>query len=89
MAWFQCPCCDYFTLPARGEYDICPVCFWEDDGIDLDRPDMHSGPNHMTLREGRHNFRQFGACDRALRAHVTPPQPEDKREERRLPKRQA
>ena len=28
---YKCPCCGYFTLDERGEYDICPVCFWEDD----------------------------------------------------------
>jgi hypothetical protein len=27
----QCPCCGYYTLDGRGGYDICPVCFWEDD----------------------------------------------------------
>ncbi|HET7864112.1 MAG TPA: CPCC family cysteine-rich protein, partial [Burkholderiaceae bacterium] len=44
----QCPCCDYFTLNRRGEYDICRICFWEDSGQDVDRPDDHSGPNHQT-----------------------------------------
>jgi len=28
---YSCPCCGYLTLPERGAYDICPVCFWEDD----------------------------------------------------------
>ena len=28
---YQCLCCGYWTLESRGEYDICPVCFWEDD----------------------------------------------------------
>jgi hypothetical protein len=68
----QCSCCDYLTLSSRGEYDICPVCFWEDDGLDITRLDTHSGPNHMTLREGRENFRRIGACDEAMLAHVLP-----------------
>ena len=34
----QCPCCDYFTLGKRGQYDICLVCFWEDSGIDSSTP---------------------------------------------------
>ena len=54
-----CPCCGYRSLQRSGEYDICPVCFWEDDGtVELDRI---SGPNHMTLREAILNFRTFGA----------------------------
>jgi hypothetical protein len=59
----QCPCCDYFSLPTRGEHEICPICFWEDSRQDLDRIDMHSGPNRMTLREARANFIAMGACD--------------------------
>lgn len=66
----QCPCCDYFTLAERGGYDICPICFWEDDGGDLDNLDEHSGPNHITLREGRRNFEKFGACDSTMVKNV-------------------
>ncbi len=31
MKKYQCLCCGYKTLDSRGEFDICPVCFWEDD----------------------------------------------------------
>lgn len=61
-----CPCCDYVTLPERGNYLICPVCFWEDDGGDIDKLDLHSGPNHITLRQGRENFKKYGACDESM-----------------------
>lgn len=72
----QCACCDYFTLPQRGQYDIGPVCFWEDSGQDLDALDTHSGPNDLTLREARANFARLGACDETGRAHALP---EDRR----------
>jgi hypothetical protein len=69
----QCPCCDYFSLPERGMYLICPICFWEDDGQDLDQLDILSGPNHgITLGEARTNFTQFGACESRMLAHVLP-----------------
>ncbi|SEM73559.1 Cysteine-rich CPCC [Chryseobacterium taichungense] len=58
----QCYCCGYYTLEERGHYEICPVCFWEDDGAW--EPDQISGPNHMTLKEGRKNFLEFGACEK-------------------------
>ncbi|MFG1660373.1 CPCC family cysteine-rich protein [Micromonospora chersina] len=29
---YACPCCGYLTLDERGGSEICPVCFWEDDG---------------------------------------------------------
>ena len=68
----QCPCCDYITLAERGSYLICPICFWEDDGLDVDKLDTHSGPNYMTLREGRSNFVKYGACDLKMVKNVIP-----------------
>lgn len=66
----QCPCCDYFTLTNRGDYEICVICFWEDDGLDLTELTTHSGPNHITLEEGRFNFLKFGACEEKSVKHV-------------------
>lgn len=34
MTVCTCPSCGYPTLDTRGEYDICDVCNWEDDGQD-------------------------------------------------------
>lgn len=59
----QCPACEYLSLSKRGDYDICPVCSWEDSGLDVDDLDRVSGPNGITLRQGRENFRLLGACD--------------------------
>lgn len=60
-----CPCCGFFSLEARNDLEICRVCLWEDTGDD---PDLHSGPNHLTLREGRANFVEHGVCEPTLRA---------------------
>ncbi|MFF1770133.1 CPCC family cysteine-rich protein [Streptomyces sp. NPDC058249] len=35
---YGCPCCGFLTLDERGSYEICPVCFWEDDGQDAKMP---------------------------------------------------
>lgn len=58
----QCYCCGYFSLEEKGTAEICPVCFWEDDGEN--NLDMMSNPNRMTLRQGRDNFVKFGACEK-------------------------
>ena len=68
----QCPCCDYISLSERGQYLICPICFWEDEGLDIDTPDEYSGPNHGTLRKARKNFEEFGACDKQMVVNVIP-----------------
>lgn len=65
---FECRCCGYLTLRERGGYEICPVCFWEDDGSE--QPDRASAPNHMTLAEGRNNFARIGACSEDSLRHV-------------------
>lgn len=68
----QCDCCDYFTLAVKGEWEICPVCFWEDDSLgDAIEWDVQSGANHgLSLREGRANFRRLGACCEEMLQHV-------------------
>ena len=48
-----CPCCGYRTLPGRGDYDLCPVCWWEDEGVE---PWEYSGPNGETLVEAQQRF---------------------------------
>lgn len=63
---FTCPCCGYKTLDEEppGTYDICPVCFWEDDNLQFADPDYRGGANGLSLREAQKNFSEFGACDR-------------------------
>lgn len=63
-----CPCCGYRSLRERGGYEICRVCFWEDDGTS--NPESMSGPNQMTLSEARRNFEEIGAVNEAARRHV-------------------
>lgn len=58
---FACPCCQYKTLSERGGYLICPVCFWEDDGSDLNSQTNYSSVNRMTLAEAKENFKKYGA----------------------------
>ncbi|MEU4764004.1 CPCC family cysteine-rich protein [Actinosynnema sp. NPDC023794] len=76
---FACPCCGYLTLRERGGWDICPVCFWEDDGHGDHNADQRSGANRLTLTEARENFVRFGACDERSVKHVRPPKWKERR----------
>lgn len=48
----KCPICGYYTFEdGLGlTYNICPVCFWEDDVIDYDDPDADTGANCASLQ---------------------------------------
>jgi hypothetical protein len=72
---YSCPCCGFKTLPERGGYDICQVCFWEDDGQDNhDADDIRGGPNYtLSLTGARRNFAAFGACEERFAASVRKP----------------
>ena len=76
----RCPCCFCKTLPARGGFDICPVCFWEDDGQDDDDAEVvRGGPNGaLSLTQARANYRQLGACEARFVVKVRPPFPEER-----------
>ncbi len=65
---FRCPCCCYKTIIKRGNYYVCPVCYWEDDGND--EPSIYSSPNHMTLIEGKENFEKYGVCSISMISKV-------------------
>jgi hypothetical protein len=47
---YPCPACGFevFDEPP-GSYDICPVCGWEDDGVQLRFPAMAGGANKDSL----------------------------------------
>ena len=73
----RCPCCKYKTLSARGQDEICPVCFWHDDGQDDEDADsVMGGPNKdLSLTKGRKNFERLGAYNAKYIEHVRPPTP--------------
>jgi hypothetical protein len=73
-----CPCCGHATLSERARYQICPVCFWEDDGQDSADADVErGGPNRVSLRAGRINYLAIGASIEADRGHTRPPTREE------------
>lgn len=76
---YRCPCCHFLTLSERHEWEICPVCFWNDDGQDDEDADkVYGGPNHdLSLTEARQNYASFGASSQERRAFVRSPLPSE------------
>jgi hypothetical protein len=48
-----CPCCGTRTLGARGVYEICRRCHWEDDPSQAADPDSSGGANAQSLNAAR------------------------------------
>ena len=62
---YTCPCCGYKTLPEEPSdtFYICEICFWEDDGVQLNDPNYEGGANEVSLRQAQKNFIRFGASE--------------------------
>jgi hypothetical protein len=47
---YLCRCCGFLTLsdPSYGSYEICPVCFWEDDPVQNEDPSNAGGANQIS-----------------------------------------
>ena len=75
----RCPCCFCLTLSERGSFDICPVCYWEDDGQDeYDADVLRGGPNgNLSLTRARLNYEKFGASKKHVLDYVRKPGPEE------------
>ncbi len=75
---YKCPCCGYFTFEKKERtYDICPVCFWEDDPVQYANPTMPNGANHVSLTQAKLNYKHFAACDTEMKKYVRVPKKDE------------
>lgn len=76
---FPCPCCGCLTIGEEppGTFEICPVCFWEDDNVQFEDPDYVGGANGVSLNQARENFRLFGAVSKEFVGQVRKPLPQE------------
>jgi hypothetical protein len=49
----KCPVCGEYEFEEDNDFDICPVCHWENDGVQLDDPDFEGGANDMSLNQAK------------------------------------
>lgn len=77
---YKCPCCGLYTLkePANGNYEICEVCFWEDDPLASEDVNSKSGANKVSLAQARKNYIEFGACTSEMKKYVRNPRKEER-----------
>ena len=78
---FPCPCCGHLVFVEHpGSHAICPICFWNDDAIQLRWPDYTGGANRLSLRESQVNVALVGAKEERVVAMVRTVGPEDRLE---------
>ena len=74
---YPCACCGWRTRSEEefGSYELCPVCFWEDDSVQTINPNFEGGANVPSLIQARANYEQYGASDPGSVPNVRPPNP--------------
>ncbi len=75
---YPCACCGYLTLDeGPGSFDICDVCYWQDDDVQNRDPDRLGGANAICLNEAKVNFKELGACSAQFVEDVRRPTAEE------------
>ncbi|GAA1548408.1 CPCC family cysteine-rich protein [Kribbella lupini] len=76
---YPCPCCGHLAFAELpGSYEICSICFWEDDLVQLRWPDWTGGANRPSLRESQLNVVRFGAMEQRFVGKVQAPAADDR-----------
>ena len=76
----KCPCCGFYTIEldhGAPMYDICPVCFWEDDPEQRRDEKLEESANKVSLIQARKNYKEFGASEAWLLKYVRHPKPRE------------
>lgn len=68
---FPCPACGFVTLTdAYGSYEICVVCGWEDDAVQLANPTSKGGANRESLADAQRSVLARFPLDIRQHAHL-------------------
>lgn len=77
----HCIICGYLTLESRCEYEVCEICYWEDDLLFEGSDDWSPANGDLRISEAQANFLQFGACHSNVARFTRPPSIQDVRVE--------
>ena len=81
-----CPCCGHRSLTGGpGDYDLCRVCFWEDDPTQLRWPELRTGANGVSLIDAQQAYLRLGVMDAHFASRVRAPRTDEPIEDGDLP----
>src|SRR5262249_32149193 len=76
-----CPACGYYMfLSLNDQSEICGICFWQNDLLDLQAMYQPMGPNNVSLEEAQKNFASFRAIEERFVNQVRKPNENDIRD---------
>lgn len=64
----KCPLCGEYEFKDSLTYDICPVCGWEDNGLETD-PNYKTHPSQMSFNERKEWFEKQRKINPKFKAH--------------------
>ena len=75
MEKYRCVCCGNYTLDEEppGTFEICSVCYWEDDNVQFDDLDYAGGANGISLNQARRNYREMGVISKEYLERIRKP----------------
>ncbi|MCL2388401.1 MAG: hypothetical protein FWC89_12780 [Defluviitaleaceae bacterium] len=47
----KCPVCNRYEFEEDNDFDVCDICGWENDGVQLDDPNYRGGANKNSLND--------------------------------------
>lgn len=53
MKGHKCPVCGKYEFDSDGSFEICEVCGWQDDPVQMENPDESMCANQMSLNEAK------------------------------------
>ena len=72
---YSCACCLNYTLKEEpnGSYEICEVCYWEQDNVQERDENYTGGANKLSLKDSKKNYKAFGAIELRFKTNVRKP----------------